>query len=157
MPRFSLRPYLLGILSCSYLALLFVSTGHAQINNVGDDTSTPIEGVGHDYIKMLAETVSPANGSVSLRIQAPTAKARGITLPFSFAYDSNGVMHLDPGFGASPESNASVFSQGGWSYALPLMQASSWSSTTPGGVTCASVLRSKRSFTGCPRFCLQPR
>jgi hypothetical protein len=31
----------------------------AQITNVTNDQATPIPGVGHDYIKMLNETVSP--------------------------------------------------------------------------------------------------
>jgi hypothetical protein len=109
----------------------------AQILAVGDDTSTPIEGIGHDYIKTLSETVNPANGSVSLRIQANPARARGITLPFSFNYDSNGVNHIVGGFQPYPESNLSGVSQGGWSYGLPLLQSVTWSSTTPQGVTCS--------------------
>lgn len=85
---------------------------------------------------MLSETVNPANGSVSLRIQVPTAKARGITLPFSFNYDSNGVNHIVGGFQPAPQSDLTVVSQGGWSYGLPLLQGVLWNSTTPGGVTC---------------------
>src|SRR5271154_7424104 len=79
-------------------ALFLTRVAKCQILNVGDDTSTPIEGAGHDYIKMLSETVNPANGSVSLRIQVPTPKGRGITIPFSFAYDSNSVYHLLPDY-----------------------------------------------------------
>jgi hypothetical protein len=67
------------------LFLLVVAASQAQVNNVTDDTSTPIEGAGHDYIKMLSETVNPANGSVSLRIQVPTPKGRGITIRFRSA------------------------------------------------------------------------
>ena len=33
--------------------------------------------MGHDYIKMLSETVNLANGSLSIRIQAPMPKGRG--------------------------------------------------------------------------------
>ena len=94
--------------------LLLASASLAQILSVGDDTSTPIPGVGHDYIRLLSETVNPANGSVSLRIQVPMPKARGITLPFSFAYDSNGVNHLIAVTGrASWISNGAFLSAGG--------------------------------------------
>jgi hypothetical protein len=89
---YSSRPLILVI-----ICFFTLSSARGQVLAVGDDTSTPIEGVGHNYIKMLSETVNPANGSVSLRIQASPAKARGITLPFAFSYDSNGVNHLVPG------------------------------------------------------------
>jgi hypothetical protein len=81
------------------ILFVFVPLADAQILNVGDDTSTPIEGSGHDYIKLLSESVDPASGSVSVRIQIAPAKGRGITLPFAFAYDSNGVEHVNPGVG----------------------------------------------------------
>ena len=65
-----------------FFVFLVTSAAYAQILNIGDDTSTPVESAGHDYIKMLSETVNPANGSVSLRIEVPVAKGRGITVPF---------------------------------------------------------------------------
>lgn len=95
--------------------LMPVSLAFGQITNVTDDQSTPIPGAGHDYIHMLTETVNPANGSVSLRIQVPVPKGRGLTLPFAFAYDSNGVNHAvssAPGF-VIWASNTSYLSQGG--------------------------------------------
>jgi YD repeat-containing protein len=80
---------------------------------------------------MLAETVNPANGSVSLRIDTPTTKGRGITLPFSFAYDSNGVNHLAPGgINAGPASDVSYASQGGWAYSIPLIRETAYSTTS---------------------------
>jgi RHS repeat-associated protein len=128
---------------CTFVLVAFffftVKTAEAQVIAVGDDTSTPSEGSGHDYIKMLSETVNPANGSVSLRIQAPPAKGRGITLPFSFAYDSNGTAHLVPqGITVGVLSNSSVVSEGGWAYSLPLMSVFAWSSTSQ-NVTCNFV------------------
>ncbi len=75
------------------LLLLLIPSCWAQVGNVSDITSAPVSGVGHDYIKFLAETVSPATGSVSIRIEAPQPKARGaLNNPFYvFTYDSNGV------------------------------------------------------------------
>jgi hypothetical protein len=81
----------------------FSSSAQAQIYNVTNETSTPIHGTGHDYIQMLSETVNPANGSASVRLETPVPQGRQLSLPFSFAYDSNGVC----------EAN-SVNGQGGW-------------------------------------------
>ena len=111
-------------------AFAFVSVSEAQITNVTDDVATPIPGAGHDYIRLLSETVNPANGSLSLRISVPLPKGRGITLPFSFGYDSDGVHHI---LGAAPvpgqaewQSNTDSFAQGGWSYDYPSLKASQW-------------------------------
>jgi len=121
------------LLLIAFSSVLLATTAPAQIISVGDDTSAPIEGAGHDYIKMLSETVNPANGSVSVRIQTPVAKGRGITLPFSFAYDSNGVEHVNPGVGAVGWlSNTSVYAQGGWSYSLPTISSSLWQTYSVG-------------------------
>src|ERR1700733_136997 len=126
-------------------AVLFTfSAAHSQITNVTDDTATPIEGAGHDYIKMVSETVNPANGSVSLRIQVPTPKGRGITMPFSFSYDSNSVHHLIPAYypnygQALWTSNIGYLSQGGWQYSVPIASAAYWgvtAGTYPNFYTC---------------------
>src|SRR3954464_8433951 len=96
----------------------------AQITNVTNSTSTPTPGSGHDYIKMLNETVNPANGSVSIRIAPPVPQARGLTIPFTFAYDTNGalVLYSDAaGGGAGFSSNTTFLSQSGWSYGVPLL------------------------------------
>ena len=120
-PRFS---SCLMILIC--FILLFPGIALSQITNVTDDQSTPTAGAPHDYIKMLNETVNPANGSVSIRINLPLTKSRGINLPFSFSYDSNGVDHLvpteyTPGTPIVWGTNTSFLSQGGWSYSVPLV------------------------------------
>ena len=54
---------------------------------------TPVPGSGHDYIQSLQETVNPANGSLSLRIEAPVPRQRGdVNYPYYiFGYDSSGV------------------------------------------------------------------
>jgi len=111
--------------------LLVANPGaHGQVTNVDDTTSTPIPGAGHDYIKMLSETVNPANGSVSLRIQLPIPKGRGITPSFSIAYDSNSVNHLEPttpGFAAwASNGNGTSGTPGGWSFAVPTLYYNSW-------------------------------
>jgi RHS repeat-associated protein len=77
-------------------ALAFIALPSlAQTTRIGADNMTPSPGVGHDYIKMLAETVNPATGSVSLRIQLPTPQTRGITIPYAITYDSGSVLQFD--------------------------------------------------------------
>ena len=85
------------LLLCTFFTLISGCLAHGQMTAVTNATSTPIPGAGHDYIKMLSETVNPANGSVSLRLQTPVPAGRGPTIPFSFAYDSNGVEFPIPG------------------------------------------------------------
>ncbi len=107
------------------VVMLFVGAAlsQAQITTVGNDTATPIAGSGHDYRQMLSEIVSPANGSLSVRIQVPVPKSRGITIPFSFDYDSAGVNHLfvlASGLGVW-YSGSGYLNSGGWTYGIPLL------------------------------------
>lgn len=98
----------------------------AQLPPRSDTTSTPVPNAGHDYIHAPVETVNPANGSLSIRIGLPVPPSRGFTLPFSIAYDSNGVYFLDGisiggASGVGWASTAGLLSQGGWSYTVPTM------------------------------------
>ncbi|HWO27760.1 MAG TPA: hypothetical protein VNO32_03085, partial [Candidatus Acidoferrum sp.] len=92
MSRARLFAVLLLLLSTLVLAPL----SKAQLPPSSSTTSTPVPGAGHDYLGGQADTVNPANGSISLRIPVIMPPSRGITLPFSFAYDSNGVNYLTP-------------------------------------------------------------
>ena len=56
----------------------------AVYGNVTNLTATPKQNIGHDYIKALAETVNPANGSLSVRIGAPPPVFRHGAPPFYF-------------------------------------------------------------------------
>jgi len=62
--------------------------------SVTAETATPIPGVGHDYIHLLAETVDPSSGAVSISITFPVAASRGITMPLSLSYHSSGVFQV---------------------------------------------------------------
>lgn len=113
---------------CCLLLLVvqsFCATGSAQIPSVSDTTSTPIPNAGHDYIHAPAETVNPANGSLSIRIGVQIPPSRGFTIPFNFAYDSSGALYV-----AAPAMQVGGFmwwdtitplSQGGWSYSVPML------------------------------------
>jgi RHS repeat-associated protein len=129
VPRVSvlLAVFSIGSLSAAPLA-------HAQITNVTNQTSTPIPGVGHDYIKMLSETVNPSNGSVSLRVQVPSPPGRRMSLPFAFAYDSNGAAHVtsDGNGGLFWASNSAYLATGGWAYSVPMLSNLQFREKTPG-------------------------
>jgi RHS repeat-associated protein len=114
------------------LLLLASSTALGQITNVTNSTSTPTPGSGHDYIKMLNETVNPANGSVSIRVATPVPAGRQLTIPFNFEYDSNGAYIVKPrltGGSAYLGSNTTFASQEGWSYSVPLLSANYYEKT----------------------------
>jgi RHS repeat-associated protein len=88
--NFSLRISALLILASAIAFLPCRSFG--QITNISDFTATPVEGEGHDYIHDLNEVVSPATGSLSVRIAAPIPMERNsLKAPFYLlAYDTSG-------------------------------------------------------------------
>jgi RHS repeat-associated protein len=129
MSRARLVPFLLIL----FLIALFVPASQGQITQINDTTSVPIEGAGHDYVHLLSETVNPANGSVSINLQLPMPKGRGLTVPFAFAYNSNGLNHIIPSTTnpgrASWVSNTDLFASAGWSYVFPSLRFDNWTST----------------------------
>ena len=122
------------------ISLLSVaSPSRAQITSSTGSGATPTEGVGHDYIKMLNESVNPANGAVSIRIQLPTPPGRRLSLPFSFNYDSNATytpQGLGNGGAGYMEPTQQYLLQGGWSYGLPVGSNMQVSQTQTGFPTC---------------------
>jgi YD repeat-containing protein len=111
------------------VAFLLPSMARGQVANAGNDVATPIPGAGHNYIHLLSETVSPANGSVSVDIQLPTAAGRGISLPFSLLYSSGQANHFysnAPGGTAYFAPDWGGMFRGGWSNSLPLVTLQSW-------------------------------
>lgn len=105
------------------VAFFLTNLAVAQIPSRTDVTSTPVPNAGHDYIHAPVETVNPANGSLSIRIGVPVPPGRGLTLPFSFAYDSNGEYYLtSPNYnGIVWDTAKTLISQGGWSYSAPTL------------------------------------
>ena len=131
-------------LTVAALVLLVAIPCRAQVSRITNETATPVPGAGHDYIKFLSETVNPANGSVSVRIQIPTPKGRVLTIPFSFEYDSNTVHHLDVRplsqsadglayvmFIPYWRSNYGFMAQGGWTYSLPSLRFDQYDGSDP--------------------------
>src|SRR6266403_424107 len=136
MPLFGRTLRYVICISCS----LLLPPLRAQLPPVNNTTSTPIAGAGHDFLGGPAETVTPANGSISIRVPVILPPSRGITLPFSFAYDANGVNYVGrnptTGYGAAiwltPTETiyyTNPWTQGGWSDSIPTASKSllSWS------------------------------
>jgi len=110
-----------SLVPLSILIIASALLSYAQVTNVTDDVAVPSPGVGHDYLGMLNETVNPANGSLSIRVALPIPKGRGLTLPFSIAYDSNG-QYVPVDLGNSQmhwTGNTSWIVEGGWTYTVP--------------------------------------
>jgi hypothetical protein len=82
---------------CLYLpGTFFTAAAFGQSVNLDNTNMTPAQGAGHNYIQSLAETVNPANGSVSVRIGTPAPKERGLNQPIeAYIYDSNGHYNWD--------------------------------------------------------------
>jgi YD repeat-containing protein len=111
---------------CGSLAGLLFLCGTicgAQIVAPSDTVASPIPGVGHDYIKMLSETVNPENGAVNLNIAIPTPPGRQLNFPFSIQYNSNQALFLAPAYilpvGVAWFSGIAEFDSGAWSYSVP--------------------------------------
>jgi RHS repeat-associated protein len=98
----------------------FAYTSHAQVASVADDTAAPVPGAGHDYIHLLSETVNPASGTLSLSINLPMPKSRGLTLPVAITYNSGAAGHPIPGNGYAYGPGTA-----GWWNTLPTLQ-STW-------------------------------
>jgi RHS repeat-associated protein len=130
--------YRLGI--TLVLLFLFLANANGQSPAITGSTITPIPGVGRDYTNLMAETVDPASGSVSLRISLPVPLARGLAIPFAFTYNSNSVA-LQQGAPGSPAWNysQSMFGVGPWSNTLPQLSAVIQGYSKPGTMdTCYS-------------------
>ncbi len=95
--------------------------GSAQITTVTAEQAPPIPGAGHDYIKLMNETVVPATGAVDLHIDAAVPPDRGVTVPFAIGYDSNSGRHFNDGTPIAYD-NGGYLSQGGWRYIVPELQ-----------------------------------
>jgi RHS repeat-associated protein len=134
----SLSHTLVSLSVLIFAFLLLPSAAFPQIPPAGNTTSTPAPG-DHNYFHSPVETVNPANGSVSIRIPVRMPSGRQLTLPFSFAYDSNGAFYMGPpSTGGAPRYETipvSINSQGGWSYSFPVLSFQSGTWPIPNGLS----------------------
>jgi YD repeat-containing protein len=159
--RIVAQPAIALILITMALQIQAQTASTAPTNVVSYATSTPTFGAGHDYIQMLGETVDPGSGQLSLRINIPTPKGRGLDFPFSLNYDSAGVWQLQEAnvaplnniFGEVdmypvgwPNFGSGTTGFGGWSESYPQISWQNTSYTDPNsGLSCNYV--ANLSFT----------
>ena len=97
-PNYGALPhYSLALLCTLFLASgMPAALGQTPENSPPSTISNPsiAPSAGHDPINLLSESVSPATGSVNLEIKLPVPSSRGITIPFSFSYNSGQLSSL---------------------------------------------------------------
>lgn len=109
------------------------------LSSVNDQTRTPVQGEGHDYQKMLGETIDYSNGSLTFKISFPTPSGRGISLPYAWTYSSSAVNTLDSTDGNTPAWNLEYQhpwpQKDGWNIAegIPKANVQVFSVTPPSG------------------------
>jgi hypothetical protein len=109
------------------------------MSSANDLTQTPVPGSGHDYQQLLGETVNFSNGSVSLKINFPTPRSRGFSIPFAWTYNSAAVNTLNSVDGYAPTWNLAQNytwpKKDGWNLAdgTPWATISLFSQTPPTG------------------------
>jgi RHS repeat-associated protein len=108
---------LLPILS---LVLFTGSNAPAQMVDTGMQNAPPIPTVGHSYLgqksDFLKENVDPATGGVGVSVALPMPSSRGLTLPVSIQYSSQGIYQNTQStwsMEASPELGI------GWTFSIP--------------------------------------
>jgi hypothetical protein len=116
MRRFRLLSQLLAISS-----LLIPSVVRSQVADPVTTALAPVPGVGHNYIGIGAETVNPADGSISFELPIQTPPGRQLSFPFGIRFSSSELFSITNNTGAFywviPQ--APPFQLNGWSYELP--------------------------------------
>src|SRR3954462_15355122 len=109
----------LALLVVFCLTCICIELMEAQITRPTAEQAPPVSGTGQHHAGGLSESVNPATGALSIRINTEVAPARGLTVPFAFGYDSNSAQHITGGLGLT--DNSSYLGQGGWSYIVPML------------------------------------
>ena len=118
-----MRPFVRLLVLLLPVVFALAPQGFAQ-SVVTASNNVPVQGAGHDYVKMLNETVDPAGGNLNVDIQPFLPPGRHLTLPFHIVYNSNGVFQVQVSPGQiNWQSQGLITPRGlsgaGWSYTLP--------------------------------------
>lgn len=123
----SMGKFPLRILQMAAVFVMVCGASRALAQALTNMNSTPVPGSGHEYIQLLDETVNPANGALSLRINIPTPSGRGITVPYGMRYDTNGIYRFITPDGGGVGSFYYLGGDGGWGQMIPNL---SWDDVT---------------------------
>jgi hypothetical protein len=131
-----LRLSVLAFTLFSIVAAAFPATTAAQVPDPISAAMVPIPGVGHHYIGMGAETVNPADGSLSFNLPLQPPPGRGLSFPFGVNYSSSQRFTIgNDGFSPALAWSAFIappFQLDGWNYELPVFTASIYQTTSTG-------------------------
>ena len=120
MRKLSLLLPLLSILFC-------MPSTNAQVPDPTIAARAPVPGVGHDYIGMGAETVNPADGSLSFNLPLNPPPGRQLSLPFGIRYSSSEQFYVPSAqsskFAAWSNVSPAPFQLRGWAYLIPSYSA----------------------------------
>jgi YD repeat-containing protein len=109
----------------------FSSELSAQVVDPVTAAQAPVPGAGHNYIGAGAETLNPADGTVTFNLPLALPAERGMSFAFGIRYDESSPFYLGNN-GSSGSFNWTTpavqgtpapFDISGWSYALPAYEA----------------------------------
>jgi len=104
--------------------VLFPALLTAQVPDPYVAAQAPIPGSGHHYIGDGAETVSPADGSLSFDLPIQTPSGRGLSFPFGIRYSHPEEFYINGNAGVLSWAQWTMPQQSyGWSYDLPGISA----------------------------------
>jgi hypothetical protein len=130
LPERKLRT-LTRVLVSFFAVFLVPATLMAQVPDPINAAQAPIPGSEHHYIGMGAETVNPADGSVSFNLPVQLPPGRGMSMPFGVRYSGPEHRYIWNGGSGSNVSwaqwdmNGTKLQIGGWSYQLPWLTSQS--------------------------------
>jgi YD repeat-containing protein len=117
----------------------------AQVVDPLTAAQAPVPGAGHHYIGAGAETVNPADGSVTFDLPIRTPSGRMLSFPLGIRYHNSDAFYLSNSGGIGPafswttpklNGTQAPFELNGWSYDLPNYEANAYvisSSPVSGG------------------------
>lgn len=127
----------LRLLLACFIVLMLITivpeSLHSQVPDPGMAASAPVPGSGHNYIGIGAETVNPADGSVSFNLPLDPPTGRNISASFGIRYSGNEQYYPSNGCG----NNAPCNTQGTfgwhsfWEFGHPPYQIEGWGYTLP--------------------------
>jgi YD repeat-containing protein len=121
----------LQVLSAGLIVILSASLS-AQVPDPVTAAEAPVPGAGHHYIGIGAETVNPADGSLSFDLPFQPAAARELSFSFGIRFAGNEQFYLSNGLTNTPNltwtpnwypAGSAPWQLNGWSYDLPILTA----------------------------------
>jgi hypothetical protein len=106
-----------------FITLALGSFANAQVPDPTFSAEAPVSGVGHHYVGLGAETVNPADGTLTFDLPIEPPAGRQISMKFGIRFSVNEQEYLsNPGGFSGSLSWTPIYDTtqvGGWTYELP--------------------------------------